>query len=375
MSALEEQQQPLKTIARSAFPVTSACAYLNTGSMGPVSAAYAEALNRYTQEDVERGRVSNRRYEALDAARERLRDEFASLLHCDRAQVFLTQNTTTGLETIVESMPWKPGDEVVSTDLEHEACALPLERQAESSGLTIRIVGGSGSDDQLLGAIASAITDRTRLIAFTGTAFESGRLLPIRKIAALAREAGVPTLLDAAQSVGAVPLDLDASGVDFCAMPMQKWLCGPEGIGALYVRRESAGILSAEPRDRVIHGLGILAASAEHLRWLRLTLGWEWVYQRTAELAAYARTAVKAADFATLITPDSFAGLTTLTFDGAADPAVAQQVAKQGFVVRELAYRSAFRISTAFFNRESEIDDVLSAIEENAIKNSKIAAR
>ncbi|MGI9258170.1 MAG: aminotransferase class V-fold PLP-dependent enzyme [Gammaproteobacteria bacterium] len=364
-----EGNQSLTTAARSAFPVTSRYAYLNTGSMGPVSAAYAEALNRYTQHDVAGGRVSNRRYADLDSAKESLRDEFAALLQCDRKHLFLTQNTTTGLETIIESISWQSGDEVISTDLEHEACALPLKRQAELNGLKIRIAEISGPDDQILEAIANQMTDRTRLIAFTGTAFEAGRCLPIRRVAALARELAVPTLLDAAQSAGAIPLDLDSMGVDYCALPMQKWLCGPEGIGALYVRRESADLLTAAPRDRVIHGLGVLAASAEHLNWLRLTLGWDWIHRRTAELAAYARAAVEASGFATLMTPDSFAGLTTLTFEGAADPALAQAVEKHGFVVRHLAQQSAFRISTAFFNLEKEVDGLLSAFDALARKN------
>ncbi|HEY5623646.1 MAG TPA: aminotransferase class V-fold PLP-dependent enzyme [Gammaproteobacteria bacterium] len=131
-----------------------------------------------------------------------------------------------------------------------------------------------------LDSIASRITDRTRLFAFSATAFESGRRLPVREIAELARDTGVPTLLDAAQSAGAVPLDLGAAGVDFCALPMQKWLCGPEGIGALYVRRESRRHLTAAPADGVIHGHGILAASALELRWLRETLGWSWIHHR-----------------------------------------------------------------------------------------------
>lgn len=367
--SLSEGKQSLTTVARSAFPVTRRCAYLNTGSMGPVSAAYAEALHRYTQEDVASGRVSGQRYADLDDAREKLRDEFAELLQCDRAHLFLTQNTTTGLETIIESIPWQTGDEVISTDLEHEACALPLQRQAELNGLKIRIAEVSGPDDQILDVIANLLTDQTRLIAFTGTAFESGRCLPIRRIVALAHAVGVPTLLDAAQSAGAIPLDLDEMGVDYCALPLQKWLCGPEGIGALYVRDESAGLLTAPPRDRVVHGLGVLAAAAEHLNWLRTELGWEWIHRRTAELAAFARAAVDAADFATLMTPDSFAGLTTLTFGGAADPAVAQELEKRGFVVRQLVHQSAFRISTAYFNLESEIDGLLAVFAELSGQN------
>jgi L-cysteine/cystine lyase len=343
--------------------------------MGPVSTVYAEALDRYTRDDVAGGRAMNQRYSDLDAARENLRDEFAELLTCDREHLFLTQSTSNGLRAIIETISWQPGDEVISTDLEHEACALPLRRQAELSGLKIRIARISGSDDLVLDSIASQITDRTRLMAFSGTAFESGRRLPTRRIVELARKAGVPTLLDAAQSAGAVPLDLDASGIDYCALPMQKWLCGPEGLGALYVRRESAHALTASPRDSVVHGHGIVAASAEQLRWLRQTLGWDWIHQRTAELTAYARAAVETSGFATLITPSACAGLTTLTFAGATAPALAEDVAERGFIVRHLAPHAAFRISTAFFNTENEIDELLTVFAELSRQQERAALR
>jgi len=287
----------------------------------------------------------------------------------------LTQSPASGLRAVIESTSWQLGDEVISTDLEHEASALPLRRQAELHGLKIRVARITGPDDQVLDSIANLITDRTRLIAFSDTAFESGRRLPTRRIVELARASGIPTLLDAAQSAGATPLDLDAIGVDYCAVPMQKWLCGPEGIGALYVRRESARALTASPRDRVIHGYGILAASAEQMKWLRLTLGWDWVHQRTAELTAYARAAVDASSFATLITPKAFAGLTTLRFSGAAAPALAEDVVKRGFIVRHLAHHSAFRVSTAFFNLENEIDELLTVLEELSTQKEQAAVR
>ena len=363
------------TMARSAFPVTSRYAYLNSASMGPVSTVYAEALDRCTRDDVAGGRAVNPRYADIDAARESLRDELAELLRCDREHLFLTQSTSSGLRTIIDTISWQPGDEIISTDLEHEACALPLRRQAELNGLKIRIAKASAPDDQVFDSIASLITDRTRLIAFSDTAFETGRRMPTCRIVERAREAGIPTLLDAAQSAGAVPLDLDAMGVDYCALPMQKWLCGPEGMGALYVRRESARALTASPRDRVVHGRGIMVASAEQLKWLRLTFGWDWIHQRTAELTAYARAAVETSGFATLITPKAYAGLTTLTFAGAAAPALAQDVVERGFIVRHLAPHAAFRISTAFFNLENEIDELLSVFAEVSRQKKQAALR
>ncbi len=85
--------------------------------MGPVSTVYAEALDRRTQDDVAGGRAINQRYADLDTARENLRDEFAELLKCDREHLFLTQSTSIGLRTVIETMSWQPGDEVMNRDL------------------------------------------------------------------------------------------------------------------------------------------------------------------------------------------------------------------------------------------------------------------
>jgi L-cysteine/cystine lyase len=354
-----------KALARSAFPVTQARAYFNTGSMGPVSTVYRDTLAELTQHDVAEGRAVGSRYAALADATEGLRRELGALLVCEPSSVYLTQSTGHGLSTIIESFPWQPGDEVISTNIEHEACAIPLRRQAHRRGLVLRLadVHGHAATDNL-DWIARLVTPRTRLIAVSAVAFETGWRVPVERIVAFARDAGLATLIDAAQAAGAVPLRLTELGVDYCALPMQKWLCGPEGVGALYVRPECTEFLTDTPQDRLVQGYGILAASAAHLKWLRERLGWEWIFERTAELAAYTRDAVSQSDFASLMTPAAHAGLTTITFDGADSTEALCTLEARGFVVRHLPALTAFRIATAFYNQKSEIDALLRAFSE-----------
>jgi L-cysteine/cystine lyase len=348
--------------ARAILPVTAELAYLNTASMGPVTAVYAEALDACTNEDLHSGRAVGARYEKLEAARERLRVELATLLGCPAACVHLTQSTSAGLARVIDALDWAWGDEVITTNLEHEACAAPLRRRAEQSGLRLRVarVPPHQSDDP--GWLEALISAKTKLIAVSAVAFETGARLPVAEIASVARAHGIATLIDAAQCAGAMPLAPDELGVDYCALPLQKWLCGPEGLGALYVRDAQVFGRASAANDLVTHGRGIFEAAATQLAWFREQLGWRWIFERTSALAEYARDASRELDGGALLTPASFAGISTVRCPAAASPAIGLTLARRGFVVRHLADMSALRISTAYFNQESEIDGLFATV-------------
>jgi L-cysteine/cystine lyase len=359
------QSEAKVKLARDMIPATDACVYLSTGSLGPVSLVFAETLRSCLAEDIRQGRALPERYERMQNARERVREEFARLVSVDAGEIVLTQNTTDALAAVINEYPWQTGDEVISTQLEHEACRNPLEVLAEKGRIRLRIADVPTTQSRSITWLTDAMTPRTRLVAFSGTAFINGQRLPIEQIVAAAAERDVRTLLDGAQSAGAIPLNLDELGVDFCAMPLQKWLCGAEGIGALFVRRG----LTAIPRiDRVTRSWGEFEAAAVHLEWLRTSLGWQWIHERTALLAAYGRQQVSKVPHAELLTPESHAGLVTFSLALDDTAPVASALRKDGFVFRHLEELKAFRISTAFFNTTQEIDAFLDAVAELAMR-------
>ena len=129
------------------------------------------------------------------------------------------------------------GSEAIALAMEHNSVLRPLNALTEQVGLVPRIIpcdGRTGLVDP--DDIRRAITPRTRLIACQHASNVTGTLQPIAEVAAIARRAGVPCLIDAAQSVGHVVLDVQALGADFVAFPGHKGLLGPLGTGALYVR-------------------------------------------------------------------------------------------------------------------------------------------
>jgi L-cysteine/cystine lyase len=347
-------------LARDWLPLTKERTYLDTASVGPVSRIYAQTLAARTDDDLRTGRAQAARFDAIDHAKSRIRSEIASLIFADPAELQLTTGTTSGIRAIVERFPWEPGDEIVSTQLEFPRCIEPLQEVAKKHNLTLRMADVPANDASDFDWLDRCITSKTRLIVFSGVAYATGQRLPIDRIAEFARSKGIYTLVDGAQLIGAASLDLGRIPVDFLAMPLQKWLGGPEGLGALYVR---AGTLELLRQDSAVHGWPVLEATIAHLAWLRENLGWTWIYKRTSSLASYARTAIEALDDDRLMTPESHAGIVSVRCMNDKPQQLFERLLQAGMTVRYRPEMALFRISTAFFNTEDEIDRFVSVIQ------------
>ena len=211
---------------RSEFPVLEHVAYLNAGSDGPVPRRALEAAAARTRLVLETGRAGDehsRHLRSLDAA---LRRRFAGLLGCGADEVALTGSTADGVNTVVSGLHLRRRDEILCSDEEHLAVRAPLAAAARRAGVDVRVVPFS--------ELASAVGPRTRLVVCSHVSHVSGRVAAVAELA----RTGAPLLLDGAQALGAIPVDVAATGCDFYAASGQKWLCGPEGTGCLYVRRD-----------------------------------------------------------------------------------------------------------------------------------------
>ena len=160
----------------------------------------------------------------------------ARLLNADLDEIALTDNTGEGLNIISNGIQWHESDEVITTNHEHMSLLAPLYQLRDRYGIVIRFADiGPIAERPVLKAIADLVTPRTRLISISHVTWTTGAVLNISEVGYMGREWGIPVLIDGAQSAGAIPVDVKTLGVDFYAMPMQKWLCGPDGTGALYV--------------------------------------------------------------------------------------------------------------------------------------------
>jgi L-cysteine/cystine lyase len=161
-----------------------------------------------------------------------MRERLASALGCSPADVALTRSTTDGVSTVLSALPLGPGDEVLTSDVEHPGVLAPLEGARRRNGFDVRFV----PFDELAGEVGP----RTKLVACSHVCWADGRVVDVAGL----RAAGASVLLDGAQGLGAVPVDVGELGCDFYAASGQKWLCGPDGSGCLYVSPEAC-----EPLD------------------------------------------------------------------------------------------------------------------------------
>ena len=213
---------------RARFPVLKRFAYLNAGTYGPLSRETLNAMSELREWEAIHGRAGRAYFDAMLERRERVRELFARQILVPPANVALTESTTQGVHVAVTGLGLGASDEVVTTDAEHFGLAGPLA--ASGASLRIARVRDAAASD-VFELVCREVTSRTRLIALSAVSWVDGKVFPWREL----REAtGVQVLVDGAQSVGA--LDVAVEDADFYTISGQKWLCGPDATGALYVR-------------------------------------------------------------------------------------------------------------------------------------------
>jgi len=351
---------------RAQFPVLARTAYLNAGTNGPVPAAATAAARAELEREEREGRAGWAHLEHRLGLAEELRAGYAARLGCAPADLALTTSTTEGIARVLLALDLRAGDEIVTSDEEHPGVLGPLSAQ-RARGVTVRVAPW---DD-----VADAVDSRTRVVVCSHVSWRSGRVAP----AALG-ELDVPVLLDGAQGAGAIAVDVAQLGVDAYAAAGQKWLCGPEGMGLLYVSealRErllppapgyvnladpALGLDASSHADaRAYDTPALPAASLAHAAAALGVLGaagWEAVHAHAADLAADAAAAlaehgreVLRRDRTTLVAwrePDA--------------PAAVDRLAEAGVVVRSLPGEDLVRASFGGWSNEDDLHRLLATL-------------
>jgi cysteine desulfurase family protein len=208
----------------------------NAATSFPKPEPVYQALDRFARSSLANpGRAGHKMALAAERALDDGRHLLNQLFHGESPERFIfTMNCTDGLNMAFKGV-LAEGDHVITTDLEHNSVSRPLRAMELAGRLSLTRVkadsGGTIDPD----AIRKAITPRTRLIALTHASNVLGTVQPIGEVGKIAREKDILFLVDAAQTAGVIPIDVQAMGIDLLAFPGHKGLFGPTGTGALYV--------------------------------------------------------------------------------------------------------------------------------------------
>jgi L-cysteine/cystine lyase len=372
---------------RQETPATTAHLFFNAGTFGPLPTCVVEAMNEQLQIEWRDGRLGAAAFEAMRTVYSDARSRTARLLNADVDEIALTGNTGEGMNIISYGIDWREGDEVITTNHEHINALGPLYQIRDRYGVVIRFADlGSNGERPIIDAIADLMTPRTRLISISHVLWTTGAVLNIGEVCQLGREVGVPVLIDGAQSVGAIPIDVKALGVDFYAIPMQKWLCGPDGTGALYASREALNYVkptyvgyfstkheegvewalvdSAQRFEGITRQTAAVAGQATALKWLEETVGYQWLFERISSLHTYAYHALETIPGLTILTPQpGVSGLLAFSLGDRDTKEVVKQLRDEhNIYIRDIPSRKTLRISTGFYNTEEEIDRLVQAL-------------
>jgi L-cysteine/cystine lyase len=375
---------------RAQLPAVQTTGYFNTGSNGPIPRIAYEAADATARRELEQGRIVPGTYIDNRERNRRVAALASEIFGADADEIALTHSATEGLGIALMGLSWTPGDEIISTLEEHPGLMVPLALLARRFGVVTRYAHIGDGASGVVEALESQITSRTRLIALSHVLWSTGSILPLSEISDLARGHELMVVVDGAQSAGQVPIDLHALGIDAYAMAGQKWLCGPEATGLLYVRKDrftdiaptyirygqfdpSGYFIPAEGAKRYEVGefySPAVAAQETALRWLRDDVGFAWAHDRIAELGADFRYRLTSIDGVTAITPSqSMAGLVNFNIAGLRPHDVTSQLFERGYTIRyvEAAPCSvSARASIGWWNTEEEVAGLAGAIADLA---------
>jgi cysteine desulfurase/selenocysteine lyase len=346
--------------------------------------------------------------EAASEAYEKARRTLANFINAASAdEIVFTRSTTEAINLVASGwarQALEAGDEIWVSQMEHHSNYLPWQRVCRDRGASLKVIPLDGSGQLDLDRADGLLGDRTRLIAITQVSNVLGIVNPVEKIIELASHNSIPVLVDAAQSVGHMPVDVQALNCDFLAASAHK-MCGPGGIGLLYGKKErlaqmeplllGGGMVDQVGSDDQVPGetsiwsdiparfeagspnlagaLGF-AVAADYLQ----GIGRQAIEKWERELAATAFDALSGIDDVTLYGPENSenrSGILSFNIDGIHPHDIAQIAGEQGVAIRaghhccqplmqHLNTSSTARASFSFYNNKEDIAALVMAIHE-----------
>jgi L-cysteine/cystine lyase len=377
---------------RQQFPALSDKAYFNYGGQGPMPQGAIIAVAQMHDYIQRSGPFSSEVNRWIEREAKRIRDAIAAELGVTAATIALTENVSVGCNIALWGIDWRAGDHLLLSDCEHPGIVAAADEIRQRFGIEVTMCPLMETLNQgdPVTVIQTHLRPTTRLVVVSHILWNTGQVLPLQAIAQAchAHSAAKPVwlLVDAAQSVGVLPLNLEELGVDFYAFTGHKWWCGPAGAGGLYVRPEAMEHLRPtfigwrgvtknalghptgyEPdakryevatSDYALFG-GLQSAIATHHQWGPATAR----YQRIRDLSHYLWQQLKQIPALTCLrTAPPEAGLVSFQLASGQHQQLVSQLEQQGFLLRTILEPPCIRACVHYFTLETEIDRLVEAI-------------
>jgi len=222
------------------FALAPGLILMNAANLCPSPYPVQQAVFNHTRDVDSDASFQNRA--KFSGLKEEARVALAAYVGASPLEIAITRNTSEGNNSVVNGLDLGPGDEVVLWDQNHPTNNVSWDVRAERWGFTVVRVTtptDASTADELMAPFFQALTARTRVLSFSHLSNSSGILLPAKELCEAARSRGVLTLVDGAQTFGALKLNLNDMGCDFFTSSSHKWFVGPKEAGLMYVREES----------------------------------------------------------------------------------------------------------------------------------------
>ena len=362
---------------------------LNAGGIAPMPQATRDALAACYAREGREGGSSARLRAWYDEEYEGLRRDLARFLNAAPDEIALIRAVSECISLVAEGLDLRRGDRVILTDEEHPSGYLSWLNLWRRRGIDVAWAQVVGDDGAFMAGLEAATNDRTRAICLSHVTTERGFVLPVREVSAFARERGIVTVIDGAQSAGQIPVDFHDLGCDFYTFPAFKWCMGPYGVGAMYVRAGALELVdvagsglgavetsSFPPGDLALHRSAqryeygarpypLYAAWRKSLEFLKAAGGMPAVHARNRQLALDLVETLHDVDGAEIHTPDQGLRRTGILTFGLRDVA-GSSLAEHLIQAHRIQCRSAHhgrgvRISLHFFADRTDVDAVVGA--------------
>lgn len=359
--------------------------YFNTGELSIIIKELKCRIIRETKNEFYYGRSRKGSRKNFNVQLSYLREQIADLIGAFSEEITITNNTTFGLNIVLNGMKFNSGDEIITTSMEHLASISPLTNLKNKKKVIIKEYKVTKRFN--VKKLEELITCKTKMIVISHIFWKTGEVVPIKEVIDIAHSKGIKVLVDGAQAVGSYPVNLHNINADFYCFPAHKWLYGPEGLGFLFVRKNIqkdlditfSGISTFEHfndyNDYSIRDngqrweLGTIFRPSVYgmndvLKYLTYTIKFKNIYIKTQRLNNYMKCLVSDIANISIVTDKNYNICTLIFPENINCKALKEHLEFFSIFTKDIVDINAIRISLSFINNEDDIQFLLKKIRE-----------